>query len=125
MMIGLAAAVALLPVSLLGQFPAAGRYAAELRPPGQDQSFTLTLTVTSVGDSTALTLDQGPDQLIPLPEYAVRPHGFFMAIGTALRCDITKVEQGWDGLCTDTWNGPAFTVHVPEKPLPVEPPTSG
>ncbi len=112
----LVAAAVLLPAPLLAQFPSVGAYKLEIHPVGQDATIPVTLTVTSLGDSTAIKLEQGPGSEIPVPSYAATRTGFTFSIAGQMTCDLVKGENGWDGLCSDTWEAPMFTAHVPLKP---------
>lgn len=115
-------AAVLLPVPLVAQFPAPGAYKVTIQPVGQETTIPVTLTVTAVGDSTTIALAQGPGQEIPVPSYGATRAGFTFSIADQMTCDLVKGEKGWDGLCSDTWEAPLFTVHVPPKPEEPAPP---
>lgn len=112
----LVVAAVLLPAPLLAQFPSPGAYKLEIHPVGQDATIPVTLTVTAIGDSTAIKLEQDPESEIPVPAYAATRAGFTFSIAGQMTCDMVKGEKGWDGLCSDTWEAPMFTAHVPLKP---------
>ncbi|MEO8478322.1 MAG: hypothetical protein ABI542_01720 [Gemmatimonadota bacterium] len=118
----LVVAAVLLPAPLLAQFPSAGSYKVEIHPVGQDATIPVTLIVTSIGDSTAIKLEQGPGSEIPVPSYAATRAGFTFSIAGQMTCDLVKGEKGWDGICSDTWEEPLFTAHVPPKPEADTPP---
>jgi hypothetical protein len=114
----LLAALTIAPAALAAQYPPPGSYKAVVQPIGQDATIPLTLTVTPRGDSTEVGLFQGETSPVPLSAYSVLPAGFHLVIANQLFCDVVKGEAGWDGVCSDDWGGPQFTMHVPPKPEP-------
>lgn len=116
-------AALLLPAPLLAQFPSPGAYKLEIHPVGEDATIPVTLTVSRAGDSTVIKLEQGPGSEIPVPSYAATRAGFTFSIAGQMTCDMVKGEKGWDGLCSDKWEAPMFTGHLPPKPEATTPPT--
>lgn len=112
----------LLPAPLLAQFPSAGAYALEIHPVGQEATIPVTLTVATVDDSTTIVLTQGSGGEIPVPSYAATSTGFVFSIAGQMNCEMIKGDKGWDGLCSDLWEAPLFTAHVPLTAATIDPP---
>lgn len=118
----LLAAALLLPAPLLSQFPAPGAYKMVLHPVGQEGTIPLSLIVKAIGDSTALAVEQGPEQAIPVTSYFATRPGFAIGIAGQFQCRFAKGDTQWDGLCTDTWEAPMFTASFPLSAEAAAPP---
>jgi hypothetical protein len=115
-------AVLLLPVSLVAQYPTAGRYTMQANQAGSEQRFPRSLEVRQVGDSTTLIFGQQVQdslQVIPLAGHGVIPGGFYFEFGTT-RCPFVRIEDRWEAICANQWNAPQFVFTLPGK---ADPPT--
>lgn len=113
----LLAAALFLPAPLVAQYPEPGSYKMIARPAGQDQEIPLIFRISRVGDSTAIVLAQGEDNVVPLKEQGLIAGGFYFAFG-ALRCPFVTVDDHWEAVCADLNNEPQFVLTFPRQPEP-------
>jgi hypothetical protein len=129
MRLTLLAATALLPVSLMAQYPAVGTYKGYVQPVGTDGRFDLFLKIEQAADSTVIKLYQDLEQPpFPLASQQVISGGFEIEF-FQLSCPMVVVGEEWEGICSDPLGTPSVALRFPRKPEPpapaATPPTSG
>ena len=129
MRLSMLVAAALLPASLVAQYPAVGTYRGYVQPVGTEGRFDLILRVEKAADSTVIKLLQDPEQPpIPLVSQMVISGGFAIEF-FQLNCPLVVVGEEWEAICSDPFDNPAFAMRFSRKPEPPPgappPPTPG
>lgn len=118
MRLAILAAAALLPTTLLAQYPAVGTYKGYAQPVGTDGRFDLILRIEKAADSTVIKLLQDPEQPpIPLASQEVISGGFSIAF-LNLNCPLVVVAEEWEAVCADSFGNPAYSLRFARKSEP-------
>lgn len=121
MRLAILAATALLPASLLAQYPAVGTYKGYVQPPGSDNRFDLLLRIEKAADSTVIKVLQDPEQpSLPIAMHYPIQGGFFVEM-VGLSCPLVVVGEEWEAMCADLLGNTTFVMRFARKAEPATP----
>ena len=121
MRLAILAATALLPASLMAQYPAVGSYKGYVQPPGTENRFDLLLRIEKVADSTVIGVFQDPEQpSLPVANHYPIQGGFFVEF-VGLSCPMVVVGEDWEGMCADVMGNTSFVMRFGRKAEPATP----
>lgn len=113
----------MLPLPLLAQYPAPGRYAAGASQAGSDGSFPQVAVVEKSGDSTTVRIaspgDKG-DTFLPMLDQRAFKSGFQLTLGVVdggLTCRFAPPNSNgrWEAMCENPDHTMLFTFFIDKK----------